>query len=69
MGENHIQFFDSRKDEDLLTKCELAEKLKFSVSNVDKLMKYRKIPTIKVGKSVRFKYSDVVAALQKGSAV
>ncbi len=63
------QFIENIIGEDLLTKTMLARRLNFSVSYINKLMKQKKIPYIKGPKSVRFKYSDVVAALQKGSAV
>ena len=66
---NDNQFIENRIGEDLLTKEMLAEKLNFSVSNINKLMKQKKIPYFKNGRSVRFIYSAVVAALQKGSAV
>ena len=65
---NVIQLFDRQIGENLLTKEILAEKLCYSVSNINKLMKQEKIPYFKNGRSVRFKYSDVVAALKKGSA-
>lgn len=53
----------------LLTKRELSCLLKYSVSYINKLMRYGKIPFLKVGKSVRFILSEVVAALKKGSSV
>lgn len=66
---NLLKIFENTIGENLLTKTELSEKLKFSVSYINKLMKQNKIPFFKNGRSVRFKYSDVVAALKKGSAV
>ena len=60
--------FDLQIDENLLTKEMLAQKLNFSASYINKLMNQRKIPYFKNGRSVRFKYSCVVAALQKGSS-
>lgn len=69
MNNNLIQFCDKRIEENLLTKERLAEKLNFSVSYINKLMKQGKVPYLKNGKSVRFIYSEVVAALTKGSAV
>lgn len=65
---DHNQLFEMQIAEDFLTKAMLAEKLCCSRSYVNKLMRQRKIPFLKIGRSVRFKYSDVVAALQKGSA-
>ena len=66
---NDSPIFERRIEESLLTKNLLAEKVNFSVSYINKLMKHGKIPYLKNGRSVRFKYSDVVAALEKGSAV
>lgn len=63
-----MQVFENKIDE-LETKQTLAQKLKYSVSYIDKLMRNRKIPSLKNGRSVRFILNDVVAALQKGSAV
>lgn len=64
---NLTSIFDRQIGENLLTKKMLAEKLCYSISNINKLMKQNKIPYLKNGKSVRFLYSDVLAALQKGS--
>lgn len=68
MKNNSTAFFDRKIEEDLLTKPMLAAKLNYSVSFINKLMSQNKIPYLKNGRSVRFKYSDVVAALTKGSA-
>ena len=51
------------------TKETLSKKLKYSISYINKLMKQKKIPFLKNGRSVRFILSCVVAALQKGSSV
>lgn len=67
-SKNVKSIFENKTDENLLTKEMLAEKLSFSVSYINKLMKQRKIPAVKTGRSVRFKYSDVVAALERNSA-
>ena len=63
------QLFESLIVSELETKSTLAEKLKYSVSYINKLMKQRKIPFLKNGKAVRFKFSEVVAALEQGSTV
>ncbi len=62
------QFIENKID-GLLTKKILADKLKYSVSYINKLMRQCKIPYLKIGKSVRFKFGDVMAALEKESAV
>lgn len=54
--------------ENLICKRELAQKLSLSVSYINKLMKQNKINYIKIGRAVRFKFSEVVAALQRSSA-
>lgn len=48
----------------MLKKKELADKLKISVPMVDKLMR-EGLPRIKIGKSVRFEYEEVVAWLKE----
>jgi excisionase family DNA binding protein len=50
---------------ELLTVAEVAEQLKISISGVRRLQQARKLPFIKVGGSVRFFQSDVVAFLRK----
>ena len=47
----------------MLKKNELAEKLNISVPMVDKLMR-EGMPRIKIGKSVRFDYDEVVKWLK-----
>lgn len=48
----------------MLKKKELADKLKISVPMVDKLMR-EGLPRIKIGKSVRFEYEEVVSWLKE----
>lgn len=67
-GQNMINQLDET-DDALLTKPLLAAKLKYSVSYINKLMRQLKIPYLKIGKSVRFKLNDVMAALERESAV
>jgi excisionase family DNA binding protein len=61
---NTAEFFENLDD-----KKSLAMKTKYSVSYIDQMMKKRKIPYLKNGRSVRFIYSEVMAALKKESAV
>lgn len=49
----------------LLTISEVAELLKLSASTVRRLQRQRKIPFIKVGRSIRFTRSDLSAYLEK----
>ena len=48
----------------MLNKKELADKLRISVPMVDKLMR-EGLPRIKIGKSVRFEYEEVVRWLKE----
>jgi excisionase family DNA binding protein len=45
--------------------AEVAEQLKISVSGVRRLQHARKLPFVKVGGSVRFCKSDILAFLRK----
>lgn len=58
-------FFENQiGTERLLTKRSLAELIDVSVSFVNKLMKCEGLPHIKLGKSVRFRASEVMAFLK-----
>jgi excisionase family DNA binding protein len=50
--------------DNLLNKRTLAEKLGVSKRTVDAWMKRKRLPYIKVGKSVRFYWRDVLQKLQ-----
>ena len=50
-------------DDCLLTKKELAQRLKKSVRSIENWMKLRYLPYIKIGHSVLFRWRDVVEAL------
>jgi excisionase family DNA binding protein len=47
-------------EKEFLTKKELEEYLRASHGTVDKLMKTRQIPYVKMGKKVLFKMADVL---------
>jgi excisionase family DNA binding protein len=49
----------------LLTASEVAELLKLSVATVRRLQRQRKIPFVKVGRSVRFVRGDLSAYLER----
>ena len=53
------------QSEELLTKKGIAPRLKLSVRSVDDWMREGRLPYLKCGKSVRFRWSDVVAHLEK----
>jgi excisionase family DNA binding protein len=52
-------------DDALLTKQALAPRLNCSVRTVDEWMRKGKLPYIKVGKSVRFRWADVMQKLSE----
>lgn len=49
----------------MLTKKQLAEKLKVSVYTIDRLRK-KGLPAVKVGSNIRFDYEDVAKWLKEG---
>jgi hypothetical protein len=49
----------------LLTKKELAHRLKKSVRSIENWMKLHYLPYIKIGHSVLFRWSDVTKALDR----
>ena len=51
--------------ESLLKKDEVAARLGIGISGLDSLMARRIIPYIKLGRRVRFRWSDVEKALEK----
>lgn len=58
----------TRLDE-LLEKPETAERLKISTRTLDSWMRSGRIPFLKIGKTVRFRWPDVVAHLQHNCRV
>lgn len=48
-----------------LTKIQLSERLQVSPRSVDNWMKQKRIPFIRLGKSVRFKWASVEGALDR----
>ena len=51
--------------ENLVDRTELAMRLSLSPSYISKLMKNDGLPSLKIGRSVRFKLSEVVEFLQR----
>jgi excisionase family DNA binding protein len=47
----------------LLTKHELAERLRVSSRTVDVYMRNKRLPFLKIGKTVRFRWTDVLEKL------
>ena len=70
MREDPVLFFDNSPSDsnraiELLTIPEVAELFRVSVSEIRRLQYARKLPFIKVGGSVRFAKSDLMAYLAK----
>lgn len=51
--------------ENLIGKKQLAEKLSFSLSYIDKLMAQDGLPHFKIGRAVRYRFSEVVTFLER----
>lgn len=62
-AQNKSSIRDTCDGDCLLTKKELAKKLKKSVRSIENWMKLRYLPYIKIGHSVLFRWRDVVDAL------
>jgi excisionase family DNA binding protein len=63
-GLNYAEQVADHASGDLLVKRELATKLKRSVRTVDAWMREGKLPYLKIGKTVLFRWADVLAKLQ-----
>jgi excisionase family DNA binding protein len=50
--------------DELLEKPETAERLKISTRTLDQWMRSGQVPYLKIGKTVRFRWADVLADLQ-----
>ncbi len=49
--------------EKLLTKPDIADRLRVSSRTVDVYMRDKRLPFLKIGKTVRFRWSDVIEKL------
>jgi excisionase family DNA binding protein len=58
-----VQVTDTGTDARLIDKPEVAERLRRSKRTVDSWMKQGKLPYLKIGKSVLFRWSDVIEKL------
>ena len=61
--ESKLPAQDANDADCLLTKKELAQRLKKSVRSIENWMKLRYLPYIKIGHSVLFRWGDVIKAL------
>ncbi len=59
------EFFDNQISEKFLTASELAEALNVSVHTIRKWRKQEKIPYRKLGRSLRFRVSEVLMKLKE----
>jgi excisionase family DNA binding protein len=50
--------------DEILDKRETAQRLKISTRTLDQWMREGKVPFLKIGKTVRFRWPDVLAHLQ-----
>ena len=63
-SENHVEQAPDRASDGLLLKRELAVKIRRSVRTVDLWMRQGKLPYLKVGKTVLFRWPDVLEKLK-----
>jgi len=55
--------------DEILEKPEAAHRLKISARTLDQWMRAKRIPFLKIGKTVRFRWGDVLAHLQHNCRV
>ena len=55
--------------DEILEKPETAERLKISTRTLDQWMRAGRVPFLKIGKTVRFRWADVLAHLQHNCRV
>ena len=60
---NHVKQTIDRASDDLLVKRELAKKIRRSPRTVDLWMRQGKLPYLKIGKTVLFRWPDVLEKL------
>ena len=60
---NHVEQTIDRASDDLLVKRELAKKIRRSPRTVDLWMRQGKLPYLKIGKTVLFRWPDVLEKL------
>tara|TARA_B000000609_G_C24110384_1_gene313597 strand:+ start:93 stop:296 length:204 start_codon:yes stop_codon:yes gene_type:complete len=59
-----MEFCISDKEQRLLTKAQLAEKMCVKPRTIDNWMKVGWLPYLKIGKAVRFEFSSVMEKLK-----
>jgi excisionase family DNA binding protein len=55
--------------DEILEKPQTAERLKVSTRTLDEWMRAGRVPYFKIGKSVRFRWPDVLAHLQHNNRI
>jgi excisionase family DNA binding protein len=56
-------------EDEILAKNETADRLKISMRTLDQWMRSRRVPFLKIGKTVRFRWQDVLAHLEHNCRV
>ena len=54
-----------RATDGLLSKSEVAARLRISPRTLDQWMRKKRVPFLKIGKTVRFRFSDVLEKLSR----
>lgn len=55
--------------DEILDKIETANRLKISTRTLDQWMRSKRVPFLKIGKTVRFRWADVLARLNENCRV
>jgi excisionase family DNA binding protein len=55
--------------DEILSKPEVANRLRISTRTLDQWMRLGRVPFFKIGKTVRFRWVDVIANLQQNCRV
>ena len=55
--------------DEILEKAETADRLKISTRTLDQWMRAKRVPFLKIGKTVRFRWEDVLTHLQHNCRV
>ena len=55
--------------DDILEKPEAARRLKISTRTLDQWMRAKRLPFLKIGKTVRFRWGDVLSHLERNCRV
>lgn len=59
------ELIDGSSDNHVLTKVELAQRLRIGKRTLDNWQHQKRIPVLKIGKTCRYRWRDVVEALSR----